>query len=218
MSAREGEVVEKKLIIYRHSKANKYDRWRKEKCLFIPIYIWMSQIEYECKILDIAIPEIQTILQNLWATYHGSFLMRRYVYDFNPIQPGKWIRLRYDGRKTTLTIKEISHDGIDGTREREIVVDSFDMTHAMLQQFGYTHRAYQENRRTSYTLDDIAIEIDERPRIPAYLEIEWPSANAVHAMVEKLGYTQDVITSENTNKIYTKYGIDLESETELRFG
>lgn len=178
----------------------------------------MSQIEYECKILDVNIEETKELLIQHGAIFHGSFLMRRYVYDFNPIQAGKWIRLRDDGRKVTLTIKEIAHDGIDGTKEREIIVDSFDMTHAILQELGYRHKAYQENRRTSYTLDNVAIEIDERPLIPPYLEIEWPSADAVHAMVATLGYTQDMVTSENTTKIYAKYGIDLESEKDLRLG
>ena len=43
---------------------------------------------------------------------HGAikkdeFLQRRYTYDFNPVMPNKWIRLRTNGKKTTLTIKEI---------------------------------------------------------------------------------------------------------------
>lgn len=187
-------------------------------CFLSFLLLYMSQIEYECKILDVNIEETKELLIQHGATFHGSFLMRRYVYDFNPIQAGKWIRLRDDGRKVTLTIKEIAHDGIDGTKEREIIVDSFDMTHAILQELGYRHKAYQENRRTSYILDNVAIEIDERPLIPPYLEIEWPSADAVHAMVATLGYTQDMVTSENTTKIYAKYGIDLESEKELRLG
>lgn len=187
-------------------------------CFLSFLLLYMSQIEYECKILEVDTEETKELLIQHWAIFYGSFLMRRYVYDFNPIQPGKWIRLRDDGRKVTLTIKEIVHDGIDGTKEREIVVDSFDMTHSILQQLGYTHKAYQENRRTSYALDSVAIEIDERPLIPPYLEIEWPSADAVHTMVAKLGYPLDIITSENTTKIYAKYGIDLESEKELRLG
>jgi adenylate cyclase class 2 len=41
-----------------------------------------------------------------------------------------------------------------------------------LEKLGYNSKAYQENIRTSYTLNNCEIEIDERPMIPAYLEIE----------------------------------------------
>jgi hypothetical protein len=47
----------------------------------------------------------------------------------------KRIRLRTDGIKTTLTVKHIINSkAIDGTKEREIIVDSFDTTNNLLNQ------------------------------------------------------------------------------------
>lgn len=57
-------------------------------------------------------------------------------------------------------------------KELETEVADFETTNCILQELGYTPRAYQENRRTSYAYNDCDIEIDERPMIPPYLEIE----------------------------------------------
>jgi adenylate cyclase, class 2 len=98
--------------------------------------------------------------------------MKRCIYDFNPMRPDAWIRLRDDGQQSTLTIKERSADTVDGTKELEVVVSSFEDMNAIMERLGYTSRLYQENRRRSFVLDDVQIEIDEWPMIPPYLEIE----------------------------------------------
>jgi adenylate cyclase class 2 len=87
--------------------------------------------------------------------------MKRCIYDFNPIRPDAWIRLRNDGHVSTLTIKERSADTVDGTKELEVVVSSFGDMNAILEKLGYHSCLYQENRRRSFVLDDVQIEIDE---------------------------------------------------------
>jgi hypothetical protein len=53
----------------------------------------------------------------------------------NPPIPSKWVRLRTDGKKATLTVKHIiDPQAIDGTKEREIIVDNFDTTNNLLNQ------------------------------------------------------------------------------------
>ena len=85
----------------------------------------------------------------------------------------KWIRLRTNGKITTLCIKEVADElNIDSTKELEVVVDDFNNMHEILCQLGYLARTYQENKRTSYEFNECSIEIDEWPLIPAYLEIE----------------------------------------------
>ena len=44
----------------------------------------------------------------------------RCVYDFNPVQKNKWIRLRTNGIKNTLTIKETNGSSKLGAKELEI--------------------------------------------------------------------------------------------------
>jgi len=116
--------------------------------------------EYEAKILNIDPEIIKEKLLSLGGKHLADRDMRRYVYDFNPVEPNSWIRLRFDGIKAQLTIKEIQHKGITGTKELEVDVADFDTMNEILQRLGYKPRSYQENRRESYELNGVAVEID----------------------------------------------------------
>lgn len=176
-------------------------------------------IEYEAKILEVDPGEIAArILAAGGQQISETRLQRRYVYDITPGDQSRWLRLRDAGTgETTLTVKEISHDGIDGTHETEIVVSDFDGTNQLLAKLGYHPKGYQENRRTSYRLADAHLDLDEWPLIPPYLEIEADSPAVVHHAVDLLGYAKQDLTSENTTKVYRRYGIDLAEHSRLRF-
>jgi adenylate cyclase, class 2 len=79
------------------------------------------------------------------------------------------------------------------------------MTNSLLEQLGYHAKAYQENNRESYVLDNCEIEIDSRPMIPPYLEIESSNKENVLKMLEKLDLVNSITTSENTTDIYKRY-------------
>ena len=119
--------------------------------------------EYEVRILEINQDEIMTKLEKLGAKKEWDLLQRRYVYDFIPKVEGKWIRLRTNGEKTTLTIKNLVSSEIDGTQELEIEVDDFQKCNQILNELGYEAKGYQENRRIQYTLNGVEIDIDSWP-------------------------------------------------------
>ena len=173
--------------------------------------------EYEIKILEINVEKIQKKLSDLNAERIGEKNMRRFVYDFNPIKENSWIRLRDTGKKITLTIKEIHSLEIDGTKELEIEVDDFETTNLILEKLGYKSKAYQENKRISYKLNDIEIEIDFWPQIPPYLEIEGKSTEEVLEMAKILGFTDKDITTIGTKQIYENFGIDIQNIKILKF-
>ena len=128
--------------------------------------------EYEVRILNIDVEEVKRRLDNIGAKFEWDRLQQRYVYDFIPKIPGKWIRLRTNGDKTTLTIKNLVSSRVDGTQELEIEVDDFDRTNLILKELGYEAKGYQENRRIQYTYNGVEIDIDYWPLIPTYVEIE----------------------------------------------
>jgi len=175
------------------------------------------QIEFEVKVLDIDSDAVVVKLKALGAEFVGNKDSRRYVYDFTPVNPNSWIRLREMGGELTLTIKEIEHDGIDGTKELEVIVSDFDSMHAILEKLGYSPRAYQENKRESWILDGVQIEIDTWPMINSYLEIEGENKESVEEVLKKLDLEDKVVTSENTTKVYARYGINLDEIKDLRF-
>jgi adenylate cyclase class 2 len=175
--------------------------------------------EYEAKVLDIdTAATTELILSKGGRRESGAAtLQRRYVYDIVPGDQSKWIRLRDTGTTTTLAVKQIAHDGIDGTYEVEVAVSSLDATNELLGILGFHPKSYQENRRTSFTLGGARLEIDEWPMIPPYLEIEAESAEEVLRVARILGYVESQLTSENTTKVYGRYGIDLGAHSIVRF-
>ncbi len=175
--------------------------------------------EREVTILNIDEKGFVSKLLNNGAVKKDEFLQRRYTYDFNPILPNKWIRLRTNGKKTTLTIKEIKDKtAIDGTMELETVVGDFDVMNDILKELGYSYRNYQENYRIIYSLDNVEISIDSWTLIPTYAEIEGKTNEDVVMALEKLGYTLDDATTLDVTSIYNEiYGIDLLKIKELKF-
>jgi adenylate cyclase, class 2 len=175
-----------------------------------------TMTEFEAKVLNVAPDEMAARIKRAGGVHVAERLMRRYVYDIRPGEQGRWIRLRDTGSEITLCVKEITSGGIDGVRETEVGVNDFDTTHTLLERLGYEAKAYQENRRSSWVLDGVRLEIDAWPLIPPYLEIEGDDAEQVRATAERLAVPRADLTSENTTAVYARYGIDLETVRELR--
>ena len=177
----------------------------------------MSNIEHELRILDIDKAAVISTLEALGAIKVGEFSYRRHVFEVIPSTKGRWVRLRTDGTTTTLTIKQIVSDKVDGTSEWETKVDDFDTTFVMLQKIGLTSKGYQENMRIMYSLDDADVCIDTWPKIPTYLEIEAKSAAIIHDVTSKLGFSKKNLTGINVEKIYLLHGIDITKKANLSF-
>ena len=178
----------------------------------------MSHIEYEVRVLEIDIKKMQKKLKELNAELVEDVFQRRYLYDFKPVNPDKWVRLRTNGNTTTLTIKDVQSSKIDGTKEMEIVVDDFDTTNEILNELGYKPRAIQENKRIKYNLNGVEVDIDTWPRITSYLEVEGKNEEEVYKTLELLGIPKDKAIALNTQSIYKEiYGIDLTKEPLLSF-
>ena len=175
-------------------------------------------IEYEAKVLDID-PEAVTarILAAGGEQVPETKLMRRHVYDIVPGDMSKWIRLRDTGTETTLCVKEIRDDGLDGTLEVETAVGDFAAANELLGMLGLKPKSCQENRRTSFAIGTVQFELDEWPWIPPYLEIEGQSKDDVLRVAKLLGYAEEQLTGENTIKVYARHGIDLPGIPDLRF-
>jgi adenylate cyclase, class 2 len=175
-------------------------------------------IEFEAKILDIDPVQTARKIINLGGRQIGeTVLLRRFVYDIVPGDMSRWIRLRDTGSGSTLTVKEIHHDGIDGTEETEVSVGHFEVANELLSKLGFRSRSYQENRRTSFLLNAARLEIDEWPHIPPYLEIEADSREEVLTTGALLGYAETDLWGENTVSVYARYGIDLMTRGKVSF-
>ena len=162
--------------------------------------------EIEARLLDIDEESFIALLKNHNAKFVGDWLMSRNVYDFNPADDGRWIRLRTNGVETTLTIKEIENKGIAGTKEIEVEVGDFDKTNEILNKLGYFARGSQTNRRIRYILDDVEIDIDFWPMIPTYVEFEADSEQKIKDVCKKLDINFDALTTMTVPEVYDYYG------------
>ena len=174
--------------------------------------------EIEERILEINKDEIIKKLESIGARKVGEWYQKRYVYDFKPKRENEWIRLRDTGEEITLTYKNVEKNTVDGTKELEIKVDNFEDTNSMLEILGYRRKAYQENKRIRYILDDIEIDIDSWPLIPTYMEIEAKSIKDIKRVEKLLNVDETKITNLNCQDIYQSiYNIDIDNIEDLKF-
>lgn len=174
--------------------------------------------EYEIRILEVDKEEIIKKLEKLGAIKKGKFEQKRYVYDLRPVEKGKWIRLRTNGKITTLTYKDIVSNTIDGTKEVEFEVEDFDKANEFLEKIGFKNRSYQENERIQYILNNVEIDIDSWPLIPTYMEIEGKSEEEIINIKKILNIEETKVTTLNCDDIYKQiYKIDISKIKELKF-
>ena len=157
-------------------------------------------------------------LEKLGATKKGKFEQKRYDYDLRPVEKGKWIRLRTNGKVVTLTYKDIVSNTIDGTKEVEFEVEDFNKANEFLEKIGFKNRSYQENERIQYVLNNVEIDIDSWPMIPTYMEIEGKSEEEIINMKKILDIDETKVTTLNCDDIYNQiYKIDISKIKELKF-
>jgi adenylate cyclase class 2 len=176
------------------------------------------QKEFETQVLNIDEADIRAKLKKLGAKEEPKKSHRRWVYDINPHGCSEWVRLRTDGKKTTICYKLRKDNSPTGTEEIEVEVDDFEKTAELLSKLSfYFEKYYQENISQIYRLDDIEFKIDKWPMIPTMFEIEAKSEKGVARGLELLGLTGREYGHHGHVRIYKDYGIDLHDLKELKF-
>lgn len=175
--------------------------------------------EYEVKILDIDVDKIIKKLKNLGAKKQFEKAFTRIIFvKFGYKTPfDEWLRLRTDGKKTTLTYKKIEDLKLGGIHEIETEVEDFETTRQILKSIGLIDLLLQKNKRIEYRFKDIIYDIDFWPKLKPYLEVEADSIEKVEKGVKLLGFTMDQTTVESNELIYRNMGIDINKIKELTF-
>lgn len=164
--------------------------------------------EIEAQFLDIDKTKIREQLQELGAALiKPETLMRRVVFH---LSPHTFARVRDEGDKIVMTYKNISDsNSILGTKEINVIVDSYDNAILFLRSCGLEIKAKQETLREVWTYQDVEICIDTWPWLPTFIEIEAPNAEKVWAVAEQLGLDQAKAKFGSVDTTYQHYyGID----------
>lgn len=166
--------------------------------------------EIEATFYEVNKDEIREKLKALGAILEmPEVLMRRTVYDTGK---GSFARVRDEGGKIVMTYKiYIDDTDIMGCKEVNLVVDNYDEANKFMHGIGLKEKANQDSYRELWTLDGVEITIDTWPWIPAYIEVEGPSEEAVWSVSEKLGYKKEEAHFGSVDRVYNYYyGVDMD--------
>lgn len=180
----------------------------------------MPQNEYEATFLQIDVGAVRGKLRSAGA--HRVFdrtLFTRLIFENDTVQGEQWLRLRDEGGRTTLTLKQVSDaTTIHGTTEIEIEVSSLGTTAELLKAVGLRQVRYQQNYREEWRLGDVTYDLDTWPGLPSFLEVEGPSEHAVRQAAADLGLDYDQARFGSIDLLYrSELGRDILAEPTLLF-
>lgn len=176
--------------------------------------------EYEAKFLAVDVADLQTKLAALGAVQaFPRTLLTRKIFESDVLDGFQWVRLRNEGTRTTLTLKQVTDaTSIHGTTEIETEVGDLTAMAEILTNLGLREVRYQENLREEWQLGDIAFDFDTWPDLPTFLEIEGPDEAAVRQAAARLGLDYVEARFGSVDAIYkSEAGRDILAESTLLF-
>jgi adenylate cyclase, class 2 len=176
--------------------------------------------EYEAKFLAVDVADLRTKLTALGAVQaFPRTLLTRKIFENDALDSGAWVRLRNEGTRSTLTLKQVSDaTTIDGTTEIETEVTDLHAMAEILRRLGLREVRYQENYREEWRLGEIAFDLDTWPDLPTFIEIEGPDEASVRRAAALLELDYDRARFGSVDEIYkTEMGRDILAEPTLLF-
>ena len=183
--------------------------------------------EFEIKFLEVDVKELERKLLSIGAKRVGEYDYSRVILDYLDGALHKkhgWVRLRTDGKNTTLTYKESIKEKLEdgnmkniGMKEIEVVVDDYEKTYELLKMIGFAVKVKEKNKRLRYTKGDVVFDIDFWPSIPCYLEIESSSYKKVKDAARELGFNPEEGIIGTAGSVYKKYGFNIDDYSSITF-
>lgn len=180
----------------------------------------MAEHEYEAKFLAIDVEAVRDRLRAGGAErVFPKTRFTRLIFENDAVQGEQWLRLRDEGGRTTLTLKQVSDAShIGGTTEVEIEVSDLGKTAELLKAVGLRQVRYQQNYREEWQLGEITYDFDTWPGLPTFLEVEGPSEGAVRQAVADLGLDYGIARFGSIDLIYeSELNRDILAEPALLF-
>lgn len=177
-------------------------------------------MEIEAKI---AVADHQGVLEALTsagAELVGAFVQTDRFFDFadGRLRKGdSTLRLRVmrpmgkasQPAQNLLTYKGSRQEGYGGLKVRQEIETFVEDAGAMaeiLRASGMVLSLTVQKRRTSYLLGGYQVELDELPLLGRFVEVEGPDAEAIHAVLRRLGLKGEMITKSYVGLLAKKVG------------
>lgn len=171
----------------------------------------MSMKEIETKIIDIEETQVRRSLKNAGAKFHGKFSLLRYVFFVGAPHTGpgidEFVRVRTDGKNSTLTYKYRKGKGLANTDEIEVNVDDFEKTVQILSRLFKGRRPWrQESKLEKWTYKGAEVCICTWPLIPSFVEVEASSEKKVMSTIKELKIKGKVFGNRSFAEVFGYYG------------
>ncbi len=171
--------------------------------------------EIETKVLEIDKDLILAKLENLGAIRVKDTRLTVDWYCTEEALKGShpWylrVRSTTDG-KNEITWKSLETFVGNTRQSKEVNIDVSDFNNAklILEAIGLVHYAHQEKDRVSFTYKDWIFDLDQYPKMPAYLEIEGSSEEHVGEAIKLLDLVEyEALSQGETKLIRERYGLD----------
>ncbi|MGQ4514591.1 CYTH domain-containing protein [Streptomyces sp. DW26H14] len=176
--------------------------------------------EYEAKFLAVDAAQVQAKLTALGATQaFPRTLLTRKIFENDFLDSGAWLRLRDEGTRSTLTLKQVTDSTtINGTTEIETEVADLHAVADILRRVGLTEVRYQENYREEWRLGEVHSDFDTWPGLPTFLEIEGPDEASVRQAAALLDFDYSEARFGSVDEVYkSEMGRDILAEPTLLF-
>ena len=163
--------------------------------------------EIETKIIDINEKEVRDKLLKIGAKKAENLFYRRYVFSLTKIKEvDEFVRIRTDGKKTTLTYKYRKGNGLRNTEEIETEAEDFRKSAKIFEKALKIKPIYQENKVEKWIYKNVEIDIIYWPLIKPILEIEGKTVKEVEKTREKLDIHGKDIGNRNLDFTFRHYG------------
>ncbi len=170
-----------------------------------------SIAEIECRFLEIDKEGLIKRLLELGANDLGEKMLEEVIINDKEghwTTDGKFIRIRTDGEKSSVSYKEHITHSIDGSTEIEIEINDPQKAEMIFEKVGLVPFRRQQKLRHSFVLDGVTFDIDTWPKIPTYVELEGESEQVLRDMAHKIGYDWNYAVFNNAGWIIEqKYNI-----------
>ena len=183
--------------------------------------------EFEIKFLEVDVPSLEKKLLEIGAEKTGEYDYGRVLMDYPDMRMNSlnsWVRLRTDGKETTLTYKQRlgakSDDGSipdEGMKEIEVVVDNYEKTFELLKAIGLVVKREEKNKRIRYQKNDTVFDIDFWPFIPPYVEIESTSLKKAQDSARELGFDVKNGLVCTAKQVFMRYGFNKDDYSSITF-
>ncbi len=165
--------------------------------------------EYEAKFTNIDKVKIRTQLKKNGAKLlRSEFFQKRVAFNLpkKSVKKG-YLRVRDEGGNITMSLKFVNGKKIEDQKEVLLNVDNFESAIDFLKLIGCNQKAFQETKRELWSVNGVAITIDEWPFLEPFIEIEGKSEEEVKKVCIKLGFDYSKAVFGAVDTLYNqKYG------------